>query len=212
MSEKEQNKKSPSVFVEGNDWSIVNMFQANGWLVTKNLEEADLVCFQGGADVSPELYGEPNTGSYNQWDIDFLSIVLYNNAKRLGIPMVGICRGGQFLNVMAGGKMIQDYPGHAIPGTHVIHMNDGNFGHDIEVTSTHHQVMVPGQNQTVIGWANNEEEVEIVWNEKDETLSFQPHPEYVYKEHECQTLFFDLIREFFSLEAENNSQKILEAV
>ena len=125
MSEKEENNKKVKVYVEGGDYSIVNMFRENGWFVTKNLEEADLVCFQGGADVSPELYGEPNTGSYNQWDIDFLSIVLYNNAKRLGIPMVGICRGGQFLNVMAGGKMIQDYPGHAIASTHEIALVEG---------------------------------------------------------------------------------------
>ena len=201
------------VFVEGNDWSIVNMFQANDWFVTKNLEEADLVCFQGGADVSPELYGEPNTGSYNQWDIDFLSIVLYNNAKRLGIPMVGICRGGQFLNVMAGGKMIQDYPGHAIAGTHEITLVDGYkwFGKP-QVTSTHHQVMVPGRYQTLIGWGNDEREAEIVSNDIDGSLSFQPHPEYVNKGHECQTLFFLLIEEFFGLEAENNPQKILEAV
>ena len=211
MSEKEQNK--PFIFVEGNDYSIVNMFQANDWFVTKNLEEADLVCFQGGADVSPELYGEPNTGSYNQWDIDFLSIVLYNNAKRLGIPMVGICRGGQFLNVMAGGKMIQDYSGHAIAGTHAIQFGPDWYGwEEVQVTSTHHQVMVPGRNQELIAFGKDPREAEIVWNEKDETLSFQPHPEYVNKGHECQTLFFDLLNRFFSLEAENNSQKILEAV
>ena len=208
------NKNMPSVFVEGNDYSIVNMFQANDWFVTKNLEEADLVCFQGGADVSPELYGEPNTGSYNQWDIDFLSIVLYNNAKRLGIPRVGICRGGQFLNVMAGGKMIQDYPGHAIAGTHDIAFADGyKFLGKLQVTSTHHQVMVPSKGtQEVIAWGNNEKEVEIVFNHYDLSLSFQPHPEYVNKGHECQTLFFTLIEELFSLEAENNSEKILEAV
>lgn len=212
MSEKEENNKKVKVFVEGNDYSIVNMFQANDWFVTRNLEEADLVCFQGGADVSPELYGEPNTGSYNQWDIDFLSLVLYNNAKRLGIPMVGICRGGQFLNVMAGGKMIQDYPGHAITGTHTIHVADGLFTLEAQVTSTHHQVMVPGLYQSPIGWGDSPQEVEIVWNDWDGTLSFQPHPEYVNKGHECQTLFFDLLKRFFSLEAENNSQKILEAV
>ena len=202
------------VYVEGDDYSIVHMFQANDWFVTKNLEEADLVCFQGGADVSPELYGEPNTDSYNHWDIDFLSIVLYNNAKRLGIPMVGICRGGQFLNVMAGGKMIQDYPGHAIAGTHEIAFADGyEFLGKIQVTSTHHQVMVPSKwTQEVIAWGSNEKEVEIVLNHYDHSLSFQPHPEYVNKGHECQTLFFTLIEEFFNLEAENNPEKILGAV
>lgn len=38
--------------------------------------------------------------------------------------MVGICRGAQFLNVMAGGKMIQHVEGHAIHGTHEIVVTD----------------------------------------------------------------------------------------
>ena len=193
----------PKVFVEGADHYIVRMFKENGWEVAKKLEEANLVCFQGGADVSPELYGERNVGSYSDADTDWRSLVLYNNAKRLGIPMVGICRGGQFLNVMAGGKMIQDHPGHAIRGTHEIVLDEAWSDKTIsyQVTSTHHQVMVVNPHASdLLGWATGKQhEVEIVHHWKENSLSFQPHPEYVEADHECQKLFFTLLGDLLSM-------------
>ena len=187
------------VLVEGANSLIVRMFQLNGWTVTSDINKADLVCFQGGADVCPELYGAANIASACSPSIDFDSFVLYNNAKRLQIPMVGICRGGQFLNVMAGGKMIQDHPGHAIRGTHEIVCDFGTFNeptvYTAQVTSTHHQVMVVNPHASdLIGWATGKQhEVEIVHHWMEGSLSFQPHPEYVEADHECQKLFFTLL-------------------
>lgn len=192
----------PKVLVEGKNVEITRMFRDNGWSTTSLLEEADLVCFQGGADVTPALYGERNTDSWNNEDTDFFSFVLYNNARRLGVPMVGICRGGQFLNVMAGGKMIQDYPGHAIYGTHEIAFADGYEDRGkVQVTSTHHQVMIPSDSCTLLAYGQNEKEAEIIYHDEEDTLSFQPHPEYVEKGHPCQELFFYLIDWYHSLRA-----------
>lgn len=205
------------VLVEGGNLSITRMFKENGWEVVspyaylkEREEHFDLVCFEGGADVNPLLYGELNNGlSHCDVGTDMGSLALYNNARRLNVPMVGICRGAQFLNVMAGGRMHQHYDGHAIVGTHPIHFfqyeGEQRVKKTCQVTSTHHQVMIPGRFQEVIGWAGDDwqrevpEQVEIVWNGLDNGLSFQPHPEYVDKGHECQTLFFQLIWEYFGL-------------
>lgn len=113
----------PKVYVEGSNHLIVEMFALNDWGICASVEEADLVCFEGVLMYPlncmerltlPPTVVEKETGL----------LVLYNNAKRLQIPMVGICRGAQFLNVMAGGKMIQHVEGHAIHGTHEIVVTD----------------------------------------------------------------------------------------
>lgn len=99
--------------------------------------------------------------------------------------------------------MIQHVEGHAIHGTHEIVVTDVYGGKTYQVTSTHHQMMVV--NTTVsefIGWANKDD-AEIAFHFQEAingSLSFQPHPEYVDKGHECQTLFFDLLSEYFDLE------------
>lgn len=193
----------PKVYVERQNPLICSMFVGQGWETVYSLEDADLVCFEGGADVTPALYGELNTDSWNSESVDFNSIVLWNNARRLGIPMVGICRGGQFLNVMNGGKMIQDYDGHAIADTHEITVIDSWFSlipAKWQVTSTHHQVMIPHGDSDLIAYGKNKKEAEIIQH-GDSSLSFQPHPEYVEKGHECQELFFYLIDQFYDLRA-----------
>src|SRR3546814_3238996 len=45
-------------------------------------------------------------------------------ARRMHKPMAGICRGGQFLNVMCGGSMIQHVEGHAIHGRSEEHTSE----------------------------------------------------------------------------------------
>lgn len=190
------------VFVEGNNWSISKMFEEEGWELTTSVEECDLVCFEGGADVSPELYGEQNTHSFSDVVTDWKSIVLYNNAKRLDKPMIGICRGGQFLNVMAGGKMIQDYPGHAISGTHKLLFNpDDDFEHwdGVQVTSTHHQVMAVGKESEVFAIGSSPKEVEMAYHHNDRSFSFQPHPEYMKKGEPGRCLFFYTLSVVFGL-------------
>lgn len=104
------------------------------------IEEADLVIFTGGEDINPALYGEMEVGKQTGINIqrDKEEEVLFRVALELGIPMLGICRGGQFLNAMSGGKMIQHVTGHG--GTHTIKTSDGKF---FVISSTHHQMMYP---------------------------------------------------------------------
>jgi len=165
-----------------------NMWERNGYLITEDIEEADIVCFTGGADVDPALYGEQNLSSYTSSARDMLSLQTYTRAERANNPLlVGICRGGQFLNVMKGGLMIQHMDGHMTDHTLKGYEDRGLF------VSDHHQVMVPNVGTSYLGCITDTEgNVEVV--KYDNTLCYQPHPEYEAGSP-SEVLFFELVEE-----------------
>ena len=151
------------------------MWEKLGATITDNIQEADLVQFTGGEDVSPFLYGEykhPTTGINTGRDIYEAGI--FAIASRLGLPMTGICRGGQFLNVMSGTDVV----------TGEVH----------QVTSTHHQMMVPSSRGVLLAEAAQASrlktdikvhtlkhkggDTEAVFYPHTNCLCFQPHPEF----------------------------------
>lgn len=175
------------------------MFTDRGWRVVDNMTRASLVQFTGGEDVSPDLYGEyTHPETHNNPDRDKKEALIFFQALKKNIPMAGICRGGQFLNVMCGGRMYQHVDGHG--ASHMV--LDTLTGEVFEATSTHHQMMIPGKNGVVIGLANEAsmkqrmlaptrisikscntagsagQDVEIVHYPEQNALCFQPHPEH----------------------------------
>ena len=110
----------------------------------------DLLCFTGGEDVSPELYGHRNLASGNSPERDTLERRYFGIAIENGIPMTGICRGAQFLNVMLGGTMVQHLKRSHGGGKHRVLAADGS---DFLATSSHHQMIVPTPEGQVIAWA-----------------------------------------------------------
>ena len=114
------------------------------------------VILTGGLDIGPNIYGEDTdpeadvriSSERDEWEIPILKQALANN-----MPILGICRGMQLLNVVFGGKLIQDLSGHRnieypddksvfhqiylSPGTKLAAiMGSGGF---IRVNSQHHQ-------------------------------------------------------------------------
>ncbi len=65
----------------------------------------------GGGDIHPEMYGQ-EAASCLSYGIDVkadtFEIALVRSAVSAGLPLVGICRGMQILNVALGGTLIQD--------------------------------------------------------------------------------------------------------
>ena len=200
------------LIVEGNR-QYSKMYEDNGFTVTDRIKEADLVQFTGGADVYPGLYDhDVHPRTLFDWARDVKEQHVYEQCLSRGIPMIGICRGAQFLNVMCGGSMYQHVDGHAIGQEHL--MVDVLTGEMISVTSTHHQMMNPSEKALVVAVASEStfketcrdgvhrvqsergEDVEVVWYESQRVLCYQPHPEYRDKEHDCQRYFFDLIKTF----------------
>ena len=194
----------------GNDYKV--MFLEHGWAIAKEPEEADLIQFCGGADVSPELYDQAkHPSTYCQPERDMAEEVVYHMALAKDIPMAGICRGGQFLNVMCGGGMYQHVDGHAKGANH--YLVDTDTGQRYSVSSTHHQMMIAGDggevravaNEAVSkGYMDGDKEVinrdtgndtEVVLYPEFSCLCFQPHPEFFDSDNECQVYYFELIEE-----------------
>jgi hypothetical protein len=125
-----------------------------GWTLTPRLKDANVVLFTGGPDVDPKLYDSPRHPSTQVvLARDLIDKEMYEYCAANDILMVGICRGGQFLNVMAGGGMIQDVRGHATGKTHEAFLvdNDGEIlpAYRYQVTSTHHQMMHPTKDAVI---------------------------------------------------------------
>jgi putative glutamine amidotransferase len=78
------------------------------------LAEMDGLLFSGGADIDPALYGEAPAGTTDvDHDRDALELAAWHEAERRSVPVLGICRGLQAINVFSGGKLLQDVPSHA---------------------------------------------------------------------------------------------------
>ena len=183
------------------------MFAESGYFCgAKDVNDAEIVCFTGGSDVSPEMYAEdrhPLTRSDTMRDM--IDEEMFDQCLNRGVFMVGICRGAQFLNVMNGGKMWQHVVGH----TSDHYMYCALTGKVILASSTHHQMMIPNEDAAVLMWAGVaerkekpgevwtkgqeialREDPEVVWYEDSRCLCFQPHPEMNLKR-------YDPLREYF---------------
>lgn len=206
----------PKVFIVGGNIQYRNMFLERGWTLVDRPSEADLFQFCGGADVDPTLYGHTQHPTTSTSKVcDNIDMAHYELAERLGIPRAGICRGGQFLNVMSGGLMVQDCNGHATYGGHrAVDLRDGS---ELLVSSTHHQMMHPSDDGVVLCIAHmatrkeahingsvvdvtdtHGDDVEAVYYEHTKSLCFQPHPEFGGYD-KCRDLYFSLIKDCLGL-------------
>lgn len=79
------------------------------------LEELDGVVLPGGGDLDPRRYGEtPGQACYDVSHAqDELDLAVARRSIEAGLPVFGVCRGHQLLNVLYGGTLIQDMD----PGT-----------------------------------------------------------------------------------------------
>lgn len=84
----------------------------------------------GGTDVDPELYGEDRAPETERPDRprDRMERRLLREALQADLPVLGICRGMQFINVFHGGTLIQHHPRQA---THRVRTGDRSLpAHD----------------------------------------------------------------------------------
>ena len=101
----------PTVFPDGTSYQP----DEAGRLPAAVLECLDGLVLSGGGDVDPKYFGETLNGAELE-NIDpkrdELEIGLGQAALARDLPIFGICRGCQVLNVAAGGKMVQHMDGH----------------------------------------------------------------------------------------------------
>ncbi len=77
------------------------------------LERLDGVCLSGGPDLDPDAYGAPERHAElgpTEPGLDAFELALARAADERGLPLLGICRGAQTLNVARGGTLHQHLP------------------------------------------------------------------------------------------------------
>lgn len=151
--------------------------------------------FFGGADIDPTFYNRPRSNMCGRSDIekDTRDRALMEERIKQGIPIIGICRGAQLLNVVNGGILVQHIDGHAIGKEHLC--TEVETGDIFSVSSTHHQMMIAHQDGQIlfkdykvangVHWDRVNEPfvynyvTEVVYYPKTKSLCIQPHPEWM---------------------------------
>lgn len=150
----------------------------------------------GGNDISPEHYGgDLNARVKLDPDRDKLEIKHIKQALAHNIPLLGICRGAQLVNVVLGGRLHQDIramrrrtynrPGllptkqvQLAPGSKTARVCGRNM---LRVNSLHHQaIKEPGADLAVVGTDldNIVQAVECAGDGR--VIGVQWHPEYLF--------------------------------
>lgn len=118
----------------------------------------DGLLLPGGADLDPQLYGEePHPSVHVEADRDELEQEAWRAAADRRIPVLGVCRGMQAINVFSGGSLTQHVEGHddptadpsghrldLVPGSRLATiLGDGEPLATTFVNSYHHQAIRP---------------------------------------------------------------------
>lgn len=112
------------------------------YTLVDKLEEANLVIFTGGEDVTPSFYGiKKHSRTFCNTARDKEEKAIFNKIDPKKQVVVGICRGSQFCCVMNGGKLVQHCTGHGLATTHEIYNPKTEMVY--QITSTHHQMQYP---------------------------------------------------------------------
>ncbi len=212
-------RKNKKVFlVGGNQYDdYLNWIIPLGFEITENLNEANLIFFCGGTDVGANLYGErfaSRTGCDPERD-KYESKIFHDSGRT---PKIGVCRGGQFLTVMNGYKLVQ-HMSH--PAYHNIETIDGKT---IAATSSHHNQFLltpnnvrPASEYKLLAWCKKMSPIHLGEHDEDyhfpadykepeivaykskeygDSLSIQMHPEWIGLENPtvkyCQNLLANM--------------------
>ena len=183
------------------------------------LESLDGVLLTGGEDIDPAWYGtEPSPMlSPPSRERDLFELALFAVARQRRLPILGICRGIQLINVGLGGTLFQDLPSER-PGriehrpdmerevrSHTVRLQPGSRAAEalgttsLSVNSSHHQAikdLAPGLIAT--GWTEDGL-IEVAETPADESwlLAVQWHPEEMHRDRQAPEhgLFAGLVRE-----------------
>jgi putative glutamine amidotransferase len=147
------------------------------------LDLLDGLILAGGRDVDPAAYGaEPHPATDPpRAERDAFEIALARRAMERDIPLLGICRGMQVMNVARGGTLVQDLPEHVgderhrrTLGTfegndHPVRLDDRSLaaaaaGETRHPTLSHHHQGVDrvGRGLEVCGWSDDDDLPEAI--------------------------------------------------
>jgi putative glutamine amidotransferase len=166
---------------------------------SRSLDGLDGLVLTGGEDMHPAWYGAEPSPHLNppSRERDLFELAIFAAARQGGLPILGICRGIQLVNVAMGGTLYQDLPSER-PGpvahdpggdrqarTHAVRLVEGSrMAHalgaaNLSVNSFHHQAVERlAEGLVATGWSEDGL-IEAVETPPDVTwlLAVQWHPE-----------------------------------
>lgn len=185
-------------------------------LLPEIVDSLDGVILAGGPDIDPALFGQPvdpDCGRINR-QRDDLEIALFAECARRKLPVFGICRGIQLINVAMGGTLIQHVPGRFEGAVHQQEAHRLELWHDVNVingtplaeiygenarvrtNSFHHQALLDVADGLQVNAIVAEGFPEAVTGTGDQfILGVQWHPEVSYKVDENSRKLFDYFRQ-----------------
>lgn len=173
------------------------------------IAQVDGLLLSGGVDFDPSLYDtspHPELGMIDEAR-DAFELASYHAARAKGIPVLGICRGIQAINVAEGGSLYQHLP--ALPDRHQHAQKniDGSLFHRVDLeagsslalgfaktsirtNSYHHQAIERlGEELKIIGKAEDGT-IEAVESQDGQVLGVQWHPEMSFERYPEQIVPF----------------------
>ena len=168
----------------------------NAATIAALVDRVDVVLLCGGEDVSPARYGaepSPRLGKVNLRR-DAWEFALLDEATKRRVPIFGICRGCQFLNVYFGGTLWQDVPSefegnpqHRLDGEHPITVAEGSrlhalFGGTASVNSRHHQAVKRVARGFKVAARSADGVVEAIEGVDYPAVGMQFHPEKMHRQ------------------------------
>ncbi len=186
-------------FTLANCGNIGSVLDPMGFTKTSNMDDADMVIFGGGTDISPSLYKQVPIKETSAPDVerDKKELAVYKSLKP-SVWKIGICRGSQLLCALAGGSLWQHTDNHAGRAHTLTYYDpDTKDWQETITNSVHHQVCRPPDEAIILGMANestvlkdakeyihvnNYSEVEVWAHLGLKIFGFQGHPEYGQKE------------------------------
>lgn len=207
-----------------NDLEVVTLSKENA----DRLEECDGFVLSGGVDVHPKYYHGseryPNSPSTFNEERDNFEFSILEKAMERKIPVLGICRGLQLINVFCEGTLVQDmgemnnvHTDDESDKIHHVEVKQGTLLHNIVkkekglVNSAHHQSIEALGKDLVANSYSEDGVIEgIEWKEEDGKpfmLAVQWHPERMDKADIPGSPFSTNIRDYFISRVKLNSKK-----
>jgi putative glutamine amidotransferase len=175
------------------------------------LDRLDAVLFPGGLDVDPSNYGQapsPALGRVNA-DLDELEGPLARLAAERRLPLLGVCRGHQMVNVALGGTLYQDIATEGLSSfdhwapleqgrdylAHTVLVKPGTRLHEIvgtdelQVNSFHHQAVRDVAPGLIVNATSPDGVVEGLESPDGQVLTVQCHPESLVAAGWARALF-----------------------
>ena len=167
-------------------------------LLHQYIDYIDILILPGGDDIDPVSYNEKNNGlSINvSHERDLIEFYLLEKALEKKIPVLGICRGCQVINVFMGGTLYQDLEAENIGSidhvnsfsetsflSHYVNIEKGSFLYSIyksvkiKVNSRHHQAIKKTGTGLKVTALSDDGIIEGIESADMNILGVQWHPE-----------------------------------